>query len=88
MDADDLRVYNLIDEDYAEFEKCSFEPGTLDDIKEFFKAKKKFLEMPTEDTRYEMKYRFQIAHSALKAECSCHRISSGKLYELTEFLRR
>lgn len=88
MDADDLRVYNLIDEDCAEFERCSFGASTLDDVKEFLKQKKKFLEMPNEDTRYEMKYRFQIAHSALKVECSCHRISSGKLYELTELLRK
>ncbi len=53
MDADDLRVYNLIDEDCAEFERCSFGASTLDDVKEFLKQKRSFwkCQMKTLDTR-------------------------------------
>ena len=80
--------FSWIDEDCAEFEKYDFWECTLEDIKEFFKAKKEFLENPNEDTRYMMKYRFQIAHSVLKSECSCHSISPSKLQELTEILSR
>lgn len=80
--------YSWIDEDCAEFRKYSFVACTLDDVQEFFKAKKEFLKNPNEDTRYMMKYRFQIAHSGLKGECSCHSISPSKLQELTEILRR
>lgn len=81
-------LYQWLEEDCAEFEKYSLWDCTLQDIKEFFKAKKAFLVLPNIDTRYEMKYRFQIAHSGLKAECSCHSISPSKLNELTELLKR
>ncbi len=83
-----LNEYSWIESDCLEFEHYDFEKSTLEEIKEFYEAKKAFLLSPDNNTRYMMKYRFQIAHSGLKGECSCHSISPTKLQELTELLKK
>lgn len=77
-----------LDNDCAEFYKYGFCSAYLDDITEFYKAKKDFLLCQNENNRYKMKFAFQNALSALKAECSLHLISPGKLQELTELLKK
>lgn len=77
-----------LDSDCAEFEKYDFFPATIKDIREFYQAKKAFLLSPNINTSVMMKTKFQMAHSGLKAECSCHAISPNTLQELTELLRR
>lgn len=77
-----------LDKDCAEFYKYGFCSAYLDDIIEFYKAKKNFLICQNEDNRYMLKFTFQNALSALKAECSLHLISPSKLQELTELLKR
>lgn len=84
----DITDLNWIEEDKAEFLKYGFFDVTLEDIGEFYKAKTAFLLNPCDETVYWMKYRFQIAHSALKTECSCRTISPQRLDELTELLRK
>ncbi len=77
-----------LEDDFAELKKYGFLDCTLQDIGDFYKAKKAFLLSPNADTRYMMKFTFQIAHSGLKAECSRKVISPNKLQELTELLKK
>lgn len=83
-----ITEFELLDSDCLEFEKYDFFPATIKEIQEFYKAKKDFLLNPNVDNRVVMKSKFQMAHSGLKAECSCHAISPLKLQELTELLKR
>lgn len=80
--------FEWLDSDCSEFEKYDFFPATIKDIQDFYKAKKDYFLTPNIDTRCEMKMKFQMAHSGLKAECSCHAISPHKLQELTDLLKR
>lgn len=77
-----------LNNDCAEFYKYNFSTAHLEDIIEFYKAKKEFLLCQNEDTRYMLKFTFQNAHSTLKIECSQHSISLSKLQELTELLKK
>ncbi len=80
--------YQWLEDDFATLKKYAFLDCTLQDIEDFYRAKKAFMLSPNADTRYMMKAAFQIAHSGLKAECSGKIISPGKLQELTELLKK
>lgn len=84
----DIENTEWLDSDCEEFEKYNSFPATIKDIQDFYKAKKAYLLSPNIDTSSMMKTKFQMAHSGLKAECSCHTISPHKLQELTELLKR
>ena len=75
------------DKDCESLKEYHLAKETMDSIKKFYDYKKKFLlNRITENSIY-MKNYFQEAHSELKVECSCGRISRQTLNELTEFLK-
>jgi hypothetical protein len=76
-----------LDEDLERLKKYNFGLGTVTSFEEYYKAKREYLLNPNVYTSGMMKHCFQLAHSNLKCECSCHVISEATLAELTEILR-
>lgn len=85
MEANNL---DWVDKDCEVFRKYNFCAAYMKNIIEFFEAKKAYLISKNKDTTYMLKSTFIYAHSALKAECSLHCISTQTLEELTELLRK
>ena len=82
------KTLNSLDEDMAAFAEYDLCNATREEVKEFFAAKAEYLKAPTMENSIEMKRTFQIAHSGLKTDCSCHRFSEHTLAVLTELLRK